>query len=313
MGFNRRAVLFGLWGAAMAASAKAQGKTPMFSIGAIADSQYADAPDAPPRFYRAALGKLERAVDDLNTRDLKFVAHLGDYIDRDWKSYETQRPVKAMLKHPWRFVLGNHDFNVENDKKMQVPGEQGLLSCFNMQDDPQPVCQQARFHAFEESGWRFIVLDGNDLSTYAWPAGSDKDKLSRKIHDEQYPDAKPWNGGIGAEQMAWLEGELCKADADGAPVMLLCHFPIWPEADPDIKLWNAAEVVALIEKHPSAKVWLNGHEHAGGYGVRAGLHYLNLKGMLDTEETSYAVIDFYADRLEVQGIGREPGRRLMLR
>lgn len=43
----------------------------------------------------------------------------------------------------------------------------------------------------------------------------------------------------------------------------------------------------MLERHPSVKLWLDGHDHDGNYGVRAGIHYLNLKGMLDTEETAY--------------------------
>jgi len=71
-------------------------------------------------------------------------------------------------------------------------------------------------------------------------------------------------------------------------------------------------VCARIEKHPSVKIWLNGHEHKGGYGEKSGIHYLNLKAMLDTEQTAYAVIDFYRDRLEVWGFGREQNRTLKL-
>jgi hypothetical protein len=56
---------------------------PLFSIGGIADRQYVDEPDAPPRLYSTAQAKLAAAVDDLNQRKLAFVVHLGDFIDRD--------------------------------------------------------------------------------------------------------------------------------------------------------------------------------------------------------------------------------------
>ncbi len=270
----------------------------MFRIGAIADAQYADADDAPPRLFRWSLTKFAAAVADFNARDLSFVVHLGDFIDRDWRNYDAMLAAAKASKHLWRFVLGNHDFNVADDMKLAVPARLGLA---------------ARYYAFAQNGWRFIVLDGNDLSTYAWPKGSERDVLSRKIRDEKYPAAKPWNGGIGEDQQRWLDGQLSAADTDGAPVMLMCHFPIWPETDETILLWNARDMVALIEQHPSVKIWLDGHEHKGGYGEKAGIHYLNLKGMLDTEETAYAVIAFYAGRLEVCGIGREPSRTLHLR
>ena len=48
------------------------------------------------------------------------------------------------------------------------------------------------------------------------------------------------------------------------------------------------------------------------YGQRDGIHYLTLKGMVDTEQTSYSVIEVYADRLVVKGFGRETERDLPL-
>ncbi len=75
--------------------------------------------------------------------------------------------------------------------------------------------------------------------------------------------------------------------------MLFNHFPLYPENPHN--LWNAPAVMALLERHPSAKIWLDGHNHDGNYGARAGIHYVNLKAMLDTEETSYARLDFFAD------------------
>ena len=64
---------------------------------------------------------------------------------------------------------------------------------------------------------------------------------------------------------------------------------------------------------PSAKIWLDGHNHDGNYGVRAGIHYVNMKAMLDTPETSYARLDFFADRVELHGTGRQGDLVLRLR
>ena len=48
------------------------------------------------------------------------------------------------------------------------------------------------------------------------------------------------------------------------------------------------------------------------HGQRDGIHYLTLKGMVDTEQSSYSVIEVYADRLVVKGFGRETERDLPL-
>ena len=84
---------------------------------------------------------------------------------------------------------------------------------------------------------------------------------------------------------------------------------IWPENPHN--LWNAADVRMLLERHRSVKLWLDGHNHEGNYGSRAGIYYLNLKAMLDTPETAYAVLDFFPDRIVVHGVGRQPGMTLM--
>jgi hypothetical protein len=71
--------------------------------------------------------------------------------------------------------------------------------------------------------------------------------------------------------------------------------------------------MAMLERHPSVKIWLDGHNHDGNYGERAGIHYVNLKAMLDTPETSYARLEFFADRVIVHGTGRQQDMSLKLR
>ena len=267
-----------------------------FRIGAVADFQYADENNEGKRMYRLSPGKLSAAINDFNAQHLDFVVHLGDFIDRDWESYATALAVARTLKHPWRFVLGNHDFSVPDDKKPLVPRELGM---------------PARYYSFEHKGWIFVVLDGNDLSTYAWPQGSTRLAESQGIHDTKYLSVPLWDGGVGQIELHWLDRVLASADAAGRKVMIFCHFPVYPENQHN--LWNAPEVISVLERHPSMKIWLNGHNHDGNYGVKDGIHYLNLKGMLDTSETAYATLDFYADKVVVHGVGRQQDFELLLR
>lgn len=276
-------------------AAVAQDK-PLFSIGAIADAQYADEPDSGQRLYSTTRAKLTSAVEDFNRQDLAFVVHLGDFIDRDWGSYDALLPVARGLHHPWHFLLGNHEFAVDDAHKPQIPAKLGM---------------PARYYSFVSHGWLFVVTDGNDLSSYGWPKDSPQHVRSMEAHARLYPDKPLWDGGIGERQLRWIDAQLAKADRKGMKAMLLCHFPLYP--DNPHTLWNATQVMALIEKHPSAKVWLDGHNHDGNYGQHAGVHYLNLKAMLDTPQTSYARLDFFADRILVHGAGRQQDYVLMLR
>lgn len=282
--------------AALGAGPAPRTEQPAFSIGAIADAQYADAPDNGQRMYHTSPGKLAAAVADFNRQRLAFVVHLGDFIDKDWASYDALLPVARKLRHPVHFVLGNHEFAVDDAHKRQVPAKLGM---------------KQRYYSFERQGWLFLVTDGNDLSSYAWPAGSPERKRSLAAHAALYPDKPLWDGAIGGEQLAWMDAELGRADRRHLKVMVFSHFPVWPENPHN--LWNAPAVIALLERHPSAKIWLDGHNHDGNYGERAGIHYVNMKAMLDTPETSYARLDFFKDRVELRGTGRQQDLTLRLR
>ncbi len=246
--------------------------------------------------YRRSPGRLRAAVDHFNTLDLDHVVHLGDFIDKGWASFDAQQPALDALRHPWRFVLGNHDFSVDDDKKALVAARLGM---------------PARYYSFEAGDWVFLALDGNDLSEYGWPAGSLELALSKRLHRELYPAAPDWDGGIGETQLRWMDKVLISAERRGKKSAIYCHFPIFPENPHN--LWNAAEVMSLIERRTTVKVWINGHNHDGNYGEHAGIHCINLKGMLDTEQTSYAVIELHGDRLELQGFGRQQSLSLVLR
>ncbi|WBO22914.1 metallophosphoesterase [Sphingomonas abietis] len=261
---------------------------PLFSIGAIADCQYADEPDAPPRLYWTCPGKLAAAVETMNGQDLASVFYLGDFIDKDWASFDRLLPIVARSRHDWHFALGNHDFAVADPLKRRVPAHLGMPH---------------RYYSLRSHGWMFVVTDGNGLSTYAWPRASGRTRASTALHDRLYATQPTWDGGIDARQMHWLDATLARADRRGLRVMILDHFPVWPQSR--YTLWNAADVLALVDRHPSVKIWLNGHDHRGGYAIRNGVHYVTMSAMLDTEKTAFARLDFYADHVLLRGAGKQ--------
>ena len=72
---------------------------------------------------------------------------------------------------------------------------------------------------------------------------------------------------------------------------------------------DSTELTAIL----AALAGLKATFTAGNYGEHAGVHYLNLKAMLDTPETAYARLDFFADRVVVRGVGRQTDYVLPLR
>jgi 3',5'-cyclic AMP phosphodiesterase CpdA len=282
------------------ADTKGDGAAPLFTFGAIADCQYCDA-DSKNRRYRLSPEKLRKCIADFNTQDLTHIVHLGDFIDKDWKSYDVVLPIMDEAKAPVRFALGNHDFSVADEFKNQVPERLGLKS---------------RYYDFAVDKWRFLILDSNDVSLYAYPKGSEKAIESRKIYDDlggKLPRGKlpTYNGAVGAEQLAWIEEQLVKAAANGETVILHAHHPVFP-FDRGHNLWNDKDVVALLEKHPCVAAYINGHNHNGAYEKKEGIHYLTLKGMVDTEETSYCVARVFHDRIEIRGTGRQEDMDLVI-
>ena len=273
----------------------AMGENEGHQFGVIADCQYCAAPARGVRKYSLSKDKLAACVHDFNTRDLDYVVHLGDFIDRDFKNFDVLLPIYTSLVMPHYHVLGNHDFSVAAELKKEVPQKLGLSS---------------KYYDFEVKGWRYIVLDGNDLSFHAYPKDSDGYAASKSYYAEHANGAPTYNGAIGAEQLAWLRSVLEKATQQNEKVILFCHFPVYPKNAHN--LWNDAELIRVFEAFPCVKAYINGHNHKGGYAMKKGIHYLTLKGMVDTEHNAYAVVTVDDVRIHVEGVGREESRTLII-
>lgn len=280
------------------ASAEAT-ETPELVFGVIADPQYADVDPHGSRFYRNSLAKLGDAIADLNTHSLDFTVTLGDLIDRDFKSFSAVMPIYENLKSPHHPICGNHDFSVADGDKGKVLSALGLEKAH----DSKVI-----------KGWRFVFLDGTDVALWRHPADDPRTAVAESMRKELAGsgrrNAAPYNAAIGAEQMKWLEAELAAAKAAGQRTILFNHYPVIPAGNGH-NLWNDVEVVALIEKYGNVAAYMNGHNHAGNYGKAGTCHYVNFKGMVETEkETAYATVKCYPNRLEIEGFGLEPERRL---
>lgn len=159
---------------------------------------------------------------------------------------------------------------------------------------------------------RFIFLNGNELSTYASNnKGEIKDATDyiEALKNEGSINAVDWNGGIRRKQLEWLRDELNNSKEADEKVILFCHFPVWPENNHN--LLNYKEVLSLLEKYPNIVAWFNGHNHAGNYGNFNMIHFVTLKGMVETETSnSFALVEVYKNKLWIKGYGREKSQIL---
>jgi manganese-dependent ADP-ribose/CDP-alcohol diphosphatase len=271
----------------------------VLSFGVVADLQYCDALPLKKRYFRNSIEKLKKAIEGLNDEGLDFVINLGDIIDMDWESFDGILPFFSEFKVPVYHVLGNHDYEVADDKKGQVHLKIGT----------------EKYYDFSIKGWRFIVLDGNEISIFANLPGSSgyiqAEQWLREGEEQGKINANFWNGGIGKAQIDWLESRLNVAARREEKVIIFCHYPIYP---PDRhNLLNQEEVLMLLKNYKGVKIWINGHNHDGNYGLFADIHFLNVNGMVEGEhDLAWSVVHIYENTIEVAGFGNEVSATLSI-
>ena len=272
-----------------------------FEIGLVADAQYADVEAKGTRFYRQSIPKLSTAVEHFNGRDLAFCVHLGDLIDREWKSFDDITKPLVPSRHRWHQLLGNHDFDVLDTYKTNVPKRMGMAW---------------RYGSFDDGTFRFVVLDTNDVSTYAHAAGTSERTAAEaelaRHEAAKLPQAKPWNGGLSSKQLSWLDRTCAEARESKRKVIIFAHHPVFPDGAHNA--WNSKEILTVIDRHPHVVAWINGHNHAGAFGERNGVPFLTMHGMVETRDTTaFATARILPDQIVFTGHGREPSREMVFR
>jgi predicted phosphodiesterase len=268
-------------------------------IGVFADCQYCNCEKAGTRYYQNSLEKLEDCISQFNQENnIDFVVGLGDIIDRDFTSFDSVNSILAKSKKKIFQVIGNHDLEVEKSLIEKVPSKLNL---------------EKTWYSFNKKGWHFIFLNGNDITFHSNDTEivNQAKEMIEKLKSEGKPNYHEWNGGIGKEQIQWLEKELQRAEIKNLKVAIFCHYPLLPfEAH---ALWNSEEVLVVLAKFNCVEIYLNGHNHAGNYATQNGIHFVNLKGMVETEnENAFSIISFTDKRIEIKGFGREESRILKL-
>ncbi len=265
-------------------------------FGIITDIQYCDCETAGSRFYRGVPDKLRAAVDSLDSENIEFILNFGDVINKYWKSFDTILPILNDASFDVYYTLGNHDF--EELTQGQVDS---LTILLNM---------PSRYYTFKKGDWRFVMLDANEISTYAYPEGSNEyNFFVNYILNLDEVNAHNWNGGVFSNQLSWLKNILAKADTLGEFVIVAGHPNIYPLNMNS--MLNYEEVANILEAHNSVKMYMAGHWHDGAYVLNNGLHYLTFRAMLDyPDSTAFSIVDVTDNEIIINGFGREPDRIL---
>ena len=268
-------------------------------VGIFTDCQYCNCETEGARNYTLSLSKLDKCIQVFNSLPLDAVFHLGDMIDHDYTSYDSILPRFQKFNHPLHLVLGNHDYVIKSKYKP------GLLGHVGIKEDHYVV---------DLGAWRFIILNGDDLSFFAPQDKKHKQERNDVVYDQfehLHINGLPWNGGIGRDQMGWLEKQLDASERARLNVVIVCHFPLFTK--PNHNLFNNNEVFNLIARYACVKAYFNGHYHSGDYQLREGIHMVNFKGMVDTENNAFSVVTLTSDSILIKGYGREPNRNLKIR
>ena len=266
-------------------------------IGAFADAQYCDSETKINRYYRNSPDKLSECISTFNNDpEIEFVVGLGDLIDQDFSSFKKINAVLETSEKDVYQVTGNHDLSVKKELIDKVPEQ------LNLKDT---------YYTISKNGWVFIFLDGNGLTLQSTNPQivAKSEKIIKQLKEKGKPNANDWNGGIDEKQIRWLNKQLTKAEKRKQKAILFCHYPLLPyEAH---ALWNAEEIRTVLEEYKCVKAWINGHNHAGNYVLQDGIHYITMRGMVDTEtENAYSIITFSDDKIKIEGFGREVNRNL---
>jgi manganese-dependent ADP-ribose/CDP-alcohol diphosphatase len=220
------------------------------------------------------------------------------------------------------YILGNHDyynFSRYELKDLLIPSSH------------QDVCSADKlYYSFcPFPGHRFVVLDGYDNSIIGaacehvanaaeqlvrdknpnYRAGSNDWFVDIPLEDYRYV---PYNGGIGEEQLKWLECTIDTAKENQEFCYIFCHQPVHVKASREANLlWNAEDVLRILQHDKNSHViaFFSGHDHDGGYTVDdAGIHHMIPPAPLECEvgEVAYGVFDVHDDHLHLHWTGKLP-------
>jgi manganese-dependent ADP-ribose/CDP-alcohol diphosphatase len=216
----------------------------LLSLGVISDIQYADVDDAynyeqcRMRYYRQALDHTKDAIRTWKHSQVNFAVQLGDLIDaRTRVTQSSERTLTTVLNEinelgkPVYHVIGNHELYCFQRKYLE---DSSLNSRRQFASSAAGDKVYYTFSPFDK--FRIIVLDTFDISMLGVEKNScdystaetlirSKNKNDDLNNYENLPDKYShyamFNGGVGDEQLLWLEQTLTDAEQHNENVLIM--------------------------------------------------------------------------------------------
>jgi manganese-dependent ADP-ribose/CDP-alcohol diphosphatase len=322
------------------ASPEASGIEPLFRFGVIADIQYCDTDDASNfagsevRKYRGTVAQARAAVDLWNSVDTAFNVNLGDLIDGQnagkygaglqFAEPQTDAAFARVAcelgrcKAPIYHAVGNHElYNFDWDalRERLFPAGDFYFSwrpargwtCVMLNAYSVSLEQDSSLPGYAAA--ERLIEAHNPKCMAAMREGRTVDYFDGL--DEENLRYVPFNGGLGAEQLAWLRETVAEAASRGDRVVVMSHLPmLTAAASPRTLLYDAEDALQILREEGRGAVVavLAGHLHRGGYAVDChGIHHVTLNSPLNFDEC-FGYIDVHATHMELVGSGGMPSR-----
>ncbi|WP_260706615.1 metallophosphoesterase family protein [Edaphobacter flagellatus] len=198
-------------------------------FGVIADLHHDFTFDAPRR--------LEAFVREMNELKPDFILDLGDFccpVEKNRNIVDIWNGFPGTKHH----VIGNHEMDQRCTREQ-------VVDFWKM---------PGRYYSFDQNGFHFVVLDGNDPDP--------------RNPDERYP------AGIDSRQLEWLRGDLSSTKL---PTIVFCH-----QGFDNSAVRNRESVRILLENTHSREgngkvvAVFSGHFHNDYYNLINGIHYIQI-------------------------------------
>ncbi len=119
----------------------------------------------------------------------------------------------------------------------------------------------------------------------------------------------PYNGGVGEQQLLWLESVLKQSLKQSEKVIIFSHQPIWTTTKPQSLIWNSEDILSILHKYGNVIVWMAGHDHGGQYDIDPkGIHHIVPPAPIESEilDQTYGDIRIYEKSIVLNWNGEIP-------
>jgi len=180
------------------------------------------------------LNKLSEMINKGVLPNVEFVVNTGDVVSRVYGDYRDGDPDSSdnrlrravgsfsLLRVPWYFAMGNHDYKIGPDRDSDTYFPQDEIEMMEVLWKRETGFQP--YYSFDHKGWRYIVLNS---------------MRGRYLH-RHFDD----------DQMNWLNSQV----SDEKPVILFFHHPM--ETD-NFNFWAHPKDLITEENEPQFYKILN--------------------------------------------------------